>query len=654
MAFDYRQAFSRNIGWVTALEQEILRTKRIAIAGLGGVGGSHLLTLTRLGVGCFNIADLDKFELANFNRQAGANLATIDKPKADVLAQQAKDINPELDINVFNDGVTADNLDEFLEGVDVYVDALDFFALDARKAVFAACHAKGIPAVTAAPIGMGAALLCFMPGQMSFEEYFQLEGQSEDEQALRFLLGLSPAMLQMPYLVDDSRVDFNARKGPSTAMACELCAGFAGTWTLQLLLNRKGIPAAPKGVHFDAYRNKLAKTWRPWGNNNPIQQLGLRIARQRVMAKTASATAVEAPTKANQSIVAQILDIARWAPSGDNEQPWRFEHVDDQYFVIHGHDTRDWCVYDLDGRASQVALGALLETIAIGAAERGFHAAFKRQNTNSTGQYQIDVHLEKTNAADDSDLGAFIKHRVTQRRPLETRPLLPAQKKLLETAVGPDFKIIWLEGTQLRWQMARLLFRSAHIRLTIPEAYEVHRQNIEWGAQFSENKIPDQAIGVDGLTLKVMRWTLQSWHRVQTMNRYLGGTWPPRLQMDLLPGYCCAAHFMILSKQSLATVDNYLDGGRAVQRFWLQATGIGLQLQPEMTPLIFSRYANQTVNFTDTSPANARAAAVAVDLQALFGGADLAANGVFLGRIGFGRAPVARSIRQPLSKLTRT
>ena len=49
--FDYAQAFSRNIGWVTRDEQQRLRGKRVAIAGLGGVGGVHLLTLARLGVG---------------------------------------------------------------------------------------------------------------------------------------------------------------------------------------------------------------------------------------------------------------------------------------------------------------------------------------------------------------------------------------------------------------------------------------------------------------------------------------------------------------------------------------------------------------------------------------------------------------------------
>ncbi len=281
-SFDYYSAFSRNIGWVTETEQALLRTKRIAIAGLGGVGGSHLLTLTRLGIGKFSISDLDIFELANFNRQAGASLSHVGRPKVEVLAEMAHDINPELDIRSFPNGIDADNIDAFLEDVDLYVDGLDFFAIEARRLVFARCAEKGIPAVTAAPLGMGVALLNFLPGRMTFEEYFRLEGQSEDEQLLRFLLGLSPAMLQMPYLVDDSRVDLDAHKGPSTPMACELCAGMAATHALKILLNRGKVPAVPWGLHFDAYRNRFKKTWRPGGNNNPIQRLGLRIAGRRL------------------------------------------------------------------------------------------------------------------------------------------------------------------------------------------------------------------------------------------------------------------------------------------------------------------------------------------------------------------------------------
>jgi len=286
--FDYSAAFSRNTGWLTLPEQDRLRNARIAIAGMGGVGGIHLITLARLGVGKFNIADFDTFDHVNFNRQAGASMRTLGQEKVRVMAEQAQDINPELDVRVFPEGVNEQNLADFLDGVDLYVDGLDFFVFDAREAMYKACERLRIPAVIAAPLGMGAAVVNILPGRMSFEEFFRFEGVSDEEKALRFLLGLSPAMLQRGYLVDKSTVDLAARRGPSTAMACQLCAGVAATEALKILLGRGEVRGAPHGYQFDAYRNKLVHTWRPGGNRNPLQRLGLAIARRQLAAMKAA------------------------------------------------------------------------------------------------------------------------------------------------------------------------------------------------------------------------------------------------------------------------------------------------------------------------------------------------------------------------------
>ena len=199
MDFDYRLAFARNVGWVSAVEQDILRGKRIAIAGLGGVGGSHLVTLARLGVGSFSIADPDRFEIANFNRQPGATCKALGRLKCEVMAELVRDINPTLDLRVLSEGVNERNIDAFLDGVDVYVDGLDFFAFGARQTTFEACARRNIPAVTAAPLGMGGAVVVFMPGGMTFEQYFRIKGRPEFDQAIRLLIGLAPAMLHREY-----------------------------------------------------------------------------------------------------------------------------------------------------------------------------------------------------------------------------------------------------------------------------------------------------------------------------------------------------------------------------------------------------------------------------------------------------------------------
>jgi hypothetical protein len=127
---------------------------------------------------------------------------------------------------------------------------------------------------------MGAALLAFMPGQMTFEQYFGMADCSEAEKSARFLVGLTPSMLQLGYLVDPSRVDLAQHRGPSTVMACDLCAGIAGTEALKILLGRGKVLAAPYGVQFDAYRNKLKRTWRPGGNGHPIQKLAIAIGKR--------------------------------------------------------------------------------------------------------------------------------------------------------------------------------------------------------------------------------------------------------------------------------------------------------------------------------------------------------------------------------------
>ncbi len=282
LTFDYSSAFSRNLGWVTAAEQATLRGARIAIAGLGGVGGAHLLTLCRLGVAQFNIADFDHFEVHNFNRQAGASMPFLGQAKVDVLSRLARDVNPEADLRTFAQGVTPQNVGDFLRDVDLYVDGIDFFAIDARRMVFAACRERGIPALTAAPLGMGVSLLYFNPKGMSFEAYFRLDGCDTQEQYARFIAGLSPTMLQRNYLVAPEAVNFAEKRGPSTMMACDLCAGVMGTAALKVLLGRGQLKAAPWAMQFDAYRQKLSFTWRPFGNANPLQQLLLMLIRPKL------------------------------------------------------------------------------------------------------------------------------------------------------------------------------------------------------------------------------------------------------------------------------------------------------------------------------------------------------------------------------------
>ena len=353
---------------------------------------------------------------------------------------------------------------------------------------------------------------------------------------------------------------------------------------------------------------------------------------------------------ANSGKLEAVLELARWAPSGDNTQPWRFEIVSDDHLVVHGFDTRDHCVYDLDGHPSQIAIGALLETIVIAASNQGLRALIQRRPNLPETTPTFDVHFAHDPQLQPNALIPYITQRSVQRRPMHTRPLSQIEKNSLETAAGDAFQVLWLEGFSSKLRTARLMFANAKLRLTIPEAYEVHRSVIQWNSRYSDDRVPDQAVGLDPFTLRLMRWVMQSWQRVSFFNRFLAGTLAPRLQLDLIPGIACAAHFALVAKQAPESIDDYISAGRALQRFWLTATQLGLQLQPEMTPLIFAAYTRQHIQFSHTPGALETAISLAKQLESLLGKSAYH-RALFMGRIGAGHPPKARSLRLALNRL---
>lgn len=271
--WNYEEAFCRNLGLVTEAEQSRLREARIAIVGMGGVGGIHLATLARLGIGHFNISDLDTFAVANFNRQYGARVDTIGRAKVEVMAQEARRINPEVDLRMFAEGVQPESVDDFLEGVDVLIDGIDYFAIQMRRRLYRRAAERGIPAVMAGPMGFGTSWLVFTPNGMSFDRYFDLhDGQTEVDQLIAFTVGLSPAGLHVPY-VDMNHVNLAEQYGPSSGLACALCAGVAAAEAVKLLLNRGTIRPVPQYAQFDPYRGRFRKGTMAGGNRHPVQRI---------------------------------------------------------------------------------------------------------------------------------------------------------------------------------------------------------------------------------------------------------------------------------------------------------------------------------------------------------------------------------------------
>lgn len=650
MEFPYDLAFDRNLGWVTDWEQLALRAKNVAIAGMGGVGGRHLLTLTRLGIGGFTIADLDAFEFVNFNRQIGATLDTLARPKALVMEEMARAINPELRIRRFDAGVTADAVDSFLDGADLFVDGLDFFAISIRRRLFAHCRARGIPAITAAPIGMGVGYLAFTPRGMSFERYFRFEGHPPEEQFLHFLMGLVPRGMHRAYLVDPTRINLAARRGPSTSAAVALCAGVTGALAVRLLLDRGGVRPAPWHYHFDAYLGRFALTRLRFGLGGPVQRAKLALARRAIRRGAKLRSPPVEPPERGRGTIEEILNLARWAPSGDNAQPWRFRILDAstveiELRIAHGS------VYEYrGGEPTLLSAGFLLESLHVAASGFGWQLEWALQG--SEAEPVLLVRFSPAAEPEVSPLFAVLTLRSVDRRGYRRRSLRADEKAALEASLERQLTLTWHESLGARWRCARLNGMASDIRLRCPEAFPVHQRVIDWENALSPGGIPARAVGLPGPMLPLLRWALSDPARMRRLN-HVAGTWGTRVELDYLPALASAAFVVFRPPTNAAseTTREIIEAGRALQRFWLTATRLGLAMQPTIAMLAFAEYGESGANFTADAALHGKAARLAKRFRGWLGVAP--SEVIFVARIGEPRTrvPSIRSSRLPLAQL---
>lgn len=352
----------------------------------------------------------------------------------------------------------------------------------------------------------------------------------------------------------------------------------------------------------------------------------------------------------SRETILRILERGRWAPSGDNTQPWRFEILGADQVVVHGHDTRDEILYDFDGHASHMAHGALLETMRIAASAEGLTMSW--QVDSDVDWRKIEYRVKFFDAPDlgADPLGPFIEMRTVQRRPMRLTPLTDKQRQAIIAAPGEAFEVQLFERFSERKRIAGLLWDNAHIRLTCPEAFPVHQSIIEWGAQFSKDRIPEQAVGVDPVTAKLMRWVMHSWQRVDFFNRYLMGTIAPRVQLDYLPALMCAAHLLIKPRVAPSRLEDWVALGGAMQRVWLTVSRLGLHLQPEMTPVIFRWYSQADRVFSNNMIFKEKSSKLSRQFEVIADVDPFQPFGFFC-RIGRSEVPRSRSLRRALADL---
>mgnify|MGYP001160589068 CR=1 FL=1 len=582
-------AFARNHGLISIDEQDAIGRAIVAIPGMGGVGGQHLISLVRTGFRNFRLADPDTFELVNTNRQFGATNNSVGRSKLTVMTEQAQAINPHVQVEPFPEGVTPANLDTFLRGADVVVDSLDFFAFDIRRKLFMRARELGIPVITAGPLGFSTAVLVFTPSGMSFDEYFDIrEGMSQEECFLRFALGLSPRGMHFRY-IDRSRVSLRRRKGPSAYIACQLCAGVASTEAVRLVLGRPGVRPVPAYLQFDPYLDKFCAGRLLGGNRNPLQRLKLAVATKFLLSR-GERNGHQPPSKpgsdgrfpVSREEFRYLIGAASAAPSGDNAQPWKFRTLPTG-LAVHMVPEADTSFFNIRQIATLIACGAAAENAALAAGTLGYGAQVELPDTLDSGGLAATVNL--TEGGTEDPLAEVIWERCTNRRLFKRTIVSDGVLERLQAEVGRfGCRLHTVRGEQLK-SLARLVYQADRIRTEHRGLHEHFNSMV----RFTEEEALEK---LDGLPLKnlyggaageaFLKLT-RDWERMRVANALGFGR---IVASHSAEGIVNSGAACLLTVPGMAWKD-FVTGGRALQRCWLKLTDLGLAMQPMTAVTLF-------------------------------------------------------------------
>jgi len=649
------EALSRNAGFITPAEQDRLIDATVAIPGLGGVGGAHLVTLARMGVGRFHLADFDVFEPANLNRQYGAKTSHLGRSKLDVMIEEALNINPYLEIRKFPQGVEKHNLKAFLDGVDVVVDGIDFFNFDVRRMMFNKARAMGVHVVTAGPLGYSSAMLVFAPDRgMGFDAYFAIhDGMSLDEKLLSFMVGLAPRATHRRY-IDPRSIDLANHRGPSLVAGCENCAATAATEVIRILLQRDGIRAAPHYFQYDPFVRRFYTGYLPWGNRNPLQRLKIKMMKRGLLKKprTDGAMPRRSPLVADvgADIPAEVTDYllraAIQAPSGDNCQPWWFRTGKNRIDILLRPDA-DQSLFNVNQFASMIGCGAAIENLLLAASRYGLAGDVSYRPDGETHDCLATISLSRAEIAEDP-LQRFIWERHTNRTKYRNQALAPDSvvELIRSQDAFPEMELKLYQSKEDIRAIARLVYRADRVRVETRALHEHLMSKI----RFSEEEVFNDRIGFPlknleaGLGGEMFLKMTRNWSTMHFLN------WVGLSRIVPMISYqgILQAPLVGLLKCPDTRPSTLIHGGRALERLWLTATRMGLAFQPMTAITLFwMRWRMKQLGALGGKQERL--------LQSLWGkyhelfdvAGDSREGHVMLFRIGVGRQVACRTVRRP-------
>lgn len=342
--------------------------------------------------------------------------------------------------------------------------------------------------------------------------------------------------------------------------------------------------------------------------------------------------------------ISRILEAAIQAPSGDNCQPWRLV-VNDQQLDIFNLSERDQSLYNYLQRASFVAHGAMLENLTLAASKEGYTASISLFPDPQQPDLVAQVDLIGGECKPES-LASAIFGRCTQRGRFQSGELTNDQSsKLLSCSNGFSGSRVVLSQTPAeRQRLAALVSRNDWLVFENRPLHRFFFDQIRWTQEDAQRTRDGLDVGTLGLgRVDRLAFTfLRHWPLVYSLNT-VGLARMVSRKAEQVCRNAAAIGAVIVSGSK---AEDYILGGRVMQRVWLQATSLGLQFQPYAGISFLMQQVREGGGneLTDSSRKVIRQVNAEFQ-QSVSLGTDVV---VMFFRIGHGQPPARRSLRNKL------
>jgi len=592
---------NRNQYKITLKEQEKLSTKRIGIIGLS-VGQSIALTLAmERGFGELRLTDFDTLELSNLNRiRSGVHNLGI--PKVVITAREIAEMDPFLKVICFFNGLNEENMDSFFIDngkLDLLVDECDgldikilarFKARELRIPVIMDTSDRGMLDVERFDLELNRPLL---HGTIENVDPQNIKNLSTEDKIPVMLQMLGVENISLRAKASMIEVEQTINTWPQLASSVALGGAVGADVSRRILLDQYH----DSGRYYIDLEELIADK-KSDSEDKPVTRLNpfkpLTVEELDKIASRVLPQVMPDDIYPDKEIISSMVAAAAAAPSTGNDQPWKWYYKKGTLFLFED-EFRSYSFGDFQKTASFITFGAAYENLYVHALSIGIEPYYSFFPDGSAEKLVVTIRFRKLNPNPLSDLlkpldqAIFKRHtnRIIAPRAEISGDIYSRLATLAESVPGAKVRF-FTDENDIR-SMARIIGACDRMRLLHPEGHYdfVHRE-MRWTPEDAEKTLT----GIDirtlelGNSLMAAMGVIKSEKVIDAVKQFGGGNALGMLAMRTLSTASALCMISIPGYE----LKNFFEGGRSMERFWLEATNLNLAIHPVISPLyLFSR-----------------------------------------------------------------